>query len=156
MNDLKLTSSGAGSGAAHNAGNTARVAVHTAAPQRDVAPNLDTGVLFVGDAGPGPAPSPQRQDALAPFAGLVGARLGPANPAWRQDGLGLLRNLQKRLITHALTLPEGARRPGLDAVTVLESAVTLRLRIMQMQLDDFNGGPRHSRSPDDIATGDRS
>lgn len=145
MNKVR-TAGGAATGAAgsaaggrhHGAAGAVR-AQGRAAPIHDVAPNLDTGVLFVGDA-PTLQPPPPRLDALAPFTRLVGAQVGPGNPAWGADALALLRSLQKRLIGHALTLPPAARRGCLDAIAVLEPAVGMRLRIMQMQMSELEGG----------------
>lgn len=143
MNKLGVSTTGAGlaPGRRGHAG-TARIAARASAP-RELAPNLDTGVLFVGDGAPPPVGA--RPDPLAPFTRLVGPRIGPANGAWGSDALTLLRSLQRRLVGHALSLPAPARRACLDAVAVLEPAVGMRLRIMQMQMSELEGG---MRSPD--------
>lgn len=145
MNKLRVSTGGASPAQGRRAqAGAARVAARTAAP-RDLPPDLDTGVLFVGDGAAQPAPS-TGPDSLAPFTRLVGVRIGPANGAWGSDALGLLRSLQKRLIEHALGLPAAARRPCLDAVAVLEPAVGMRLRIMQMQLSQLEDGTGRPQS----------
>ena len=134
MNKLGTSSAGARGGRTATTGARAQAAP----PVRDVAPNLDTGVLFIGDAAwPAAPPAPSRGDMRAPFTRLVGARIGPGNPAWGADALDLLRSLQRRLIGHALTLPASERRACLDAVAVIEPAVGMRLRIMQMQMAEL-------------------
>lgn len=137
----KLTVSGASVGAGGNARGRLAAAggARGATPVRDVPPNLDTGVLFVGDGGMPPMPD-ARLYALAPLDETVGPRMGPANPAWGADALALLRSLQKRLIGHALTLAPAERRACLDAIAVLEPAVGMRLRIMQMQMSELEAG----------------
>jgi hypothetical protein len=134
----KLGVSGAGIGANGNARGRpmAAGAARAAAAPVDVPPNLDTGVLFVGDGGAPMSPG-ARHDAFAPLTDMVGPRMGPANPAWGNDALALLRSLQKRLIAHALTRDAGERRRCLDAIAVLEPAVGMRLRIMQMQMSEL-------------------
>lgn len=141
----KLTVSQGGVAAGAGRGQSAASArARGSAPARDIPPNLDTGVLFVGDGlapgahGPGAQPG-AAPDALAPLHSMVGARMGPDNPAWSDDGLALLRSLQKRLIGHALELAPQERRACLDAIAVLEPAVGMRLRIMQMQMSELEG-----------------
>lgn len=106
----------------------------------DVAPNPDIGVLALADASPGGARPWQRDDALAPLTSLLGARVAAANPVWGPHALALLRSLQKKLIGHALTLDGAARRPLLDAVAVVEQAVTMRVRMLQMQFSELEPG----------------
>jgi len=142
MNKVGVNSSGVARQGDARARAATAGGVRGAAPVRDVPPNLDTGVLFVGDApmlAALTAPA-ARVDALASLTRMVGPRIGPANPAWGADALALLRSLQKRLIGHALTLPASERRGCLDAIAVLEPAVGMRLRIMQMQMAELEGG----------------
>ncbi|MES2743019.1 MAG: hypothetical protein V4754_19010 [Pseudomonadota bacterium] len=123
---------GAGAGPAD-----ARAARSPAArPPAELRP-VDTGVLELSDALSGDFEQQgAEQDAIAPFTDVLGARLGAANPVWGANAVGLLRNLQKKLVAHSLTLEHAERRPCLDAIEVLEVAVGLRLRLRQMELSE--------------------
>lgn len=65
---------------------------------------------------------------------LLGPTLTSDNPVWRGDPVPSLRGLQRLLVAHSLTLPEGAARaPLMDALRQVELAVRMRLRWLQMK-----------------------
>lgn len=66
----------------------------------------------------------------------LGPLLTVANPVWGSEALVRMRSLQKRLIAHSLAL-EGDDRPNLmAAISTVEDAVQMRLRLEQMQMAD--------------------
>jgi len=67
----------------------------------------------------------------------LGARLTTDNPLWSGNPVPHLRALQKSLIAHSLTLQQAQRRPCLDALTVVERAILLRLRWQQMRRSEL-------------------
>lgn len=73
---------------------------------------------------------------IAPLTRFLGPLLTVANPAWSGDPIPGMRALQKRLVEHSLTIPEGERSPCMDAISVVEKAVQLRLRYQQMHMSD--------------------
>ena len=82
-------------------------------------------------------PQPELPDPkIALLNRVLGTRLTTDNPLWSGDPVPPLRALQKALIAHSLTLPQPERRPCLDALTVIERAVLLRLRWQQMRRSD--------------------
>lgn len=76
---------------------------------------------------------------LAPLTRYIGAALTVANPAWARNPLPALRALQKKIIEHSLTLDTGERADSMAAINVVESAVQLRLRFQQMDMQDWDG-----------------
>jgi len=77
----------------------------------------------------------------------LGARLTTDNPIWSGNPVPHLRALQKSLIAHSLTLPQAQRRPCLDALTVVERAILLRLRWQQMRRSDMEAVPGEAPAP---------
>jgi hypothetical protein len=73
---------------------------------------------------------------LAPLNQFLGASLTSANPVWSGDPVPKLRGLQKVLVEHSLTLEQSDRSDCMAAITVVESAVRMRLRFQQMHMDE--------------------
>jgi hypothetical protein len=77
---------------------------------------------------------------------MLNRMLGPAltveNPVWSGDPIPRMRALQKALVEHSLSLPEGDRSDCLDAITLVEKAVQLRLRWLQMRRSDAELDPK--------------
>lgn len=71
-----------------------------------------------------------------PLTKILGSRLTWGNPVWSGDPIPRLRALQKKLVEHSLMLEEGDRRDCLDAISLVEVAVQLRLRWLQMRRSD--------------------
>jgi len=80
-----------------------------------------------------PAPEVPRDPTLVMLAAMLGASLSTDNLAWRGNPVPVMRGLQKRLVEHSLTLPEGEREPAMRAIRAVESTVRWRLRWMQMK-----------------------
>lgn len=76
--------------------------------------------------------------AIEPLTKFLGSALTFANPAWSGDPVPRMRGLQKTLVEHALTLKEGARGDCLNAITVVERAVQLRLRFQQLRMTELD------------------
>lgn len=74
---------------------------------------------------------------MGPITQHLGQLLTVANPAWSGDPLPRMRALQKKLIEHSLNLSQEERGPCLQAISVVEQAVQMRLRLQQMRIDDF-------------------
>lgn len=74
--------------------------------------------------------------AFAPLTRFLGPLLTVANPAWIGDPVPRMRALQKKLVEHSLTLAQEDRTDCLDAITVVEKAVHLRLRFQQMRMTE--------------------
>lgn len=93
---------------------------------------------------------PQR-DASRPMVAPLTRHLGPqltvANPVWIGDPIPRLRGLQKLLIEHSLATPEADRPEFMDAISVVERAVQLRLRLQQMHMNELepDGKPDDSK-----------
>lgn len=79
-----------------------------------------------------------RQSAMGPITQQLGPSLTFANPVWSGDPVPGMRSLQKKLIEHSLALPPEERSTCLQAISVVEGAVRLRLRLQQMSMDDLN------------------
>ncbi|HEY8608136.1 MAG TPA: hypothetical protein VIM12_13560 [Noviherbaspirillum sp.] len=62
---------------------------------------------------------------------VLGPRLTFDNPVWRESAVARLRALQKRLVEFALD--RQARSDCMKAIVLVEEAVRLRLRWLQMQ-----------------------
>lgn len=73
---------------------------------------------------------------LAPLTRFLGPSLTVANPVWSGDPVPRLRALQKKLVEHSLTLAECDRSDFMAAITVVETAVRLRLRYQQMRMNE--------------------
>lgn len=85
---------------------------------------------------------------------VVGLRLTVDNPVWTGDPIPGLRALQKKLVECSLTLEGNDRSECTTAISLVEKAVQLRLRWLQMQRSEaeraFDGKqgkpeePRHA------------
>lgn len=64
---------------------------------------------------------------------VLGLRLTVDNPVWVGDSIPGLRALQKKLVEHSLTLEGDARSHCMTSISLVEKAVRLRLRWLQMQ-----------------------
>ncbi|AIY39665.1 hypothetical protein LT85_0505 [Collimonas arenae] len=76
--------------------------------------------------------------ALAPLIDFLGPLLTIASPAWSGDPVPRMRDLQKILVAHSLTLDRAERDPCLAAISVVEQAVTLRLRLQQLRMSELD------------------
>jgi hypothetical protein len=74
--------------------------------------------------------------AIGPVSRFLGPLLTAASPVWSTHAMTRLRSLQKRLIAQSLALPEDDRLDCLEAVSMIEQAVVLRLRLEQMAMMD--------------------
>jgi len=83
-----------------------------------------------------PSPAFTPDPALQLLGRLMGARLCTDNLAWRGNPVAVMRSLQKRLVEHALNLPEDRREPAMRAIRTVELAVAWRLRWLQMKRSD--------------------
>jgi hypothetical protein len=73
---------------------------------------------------------------------MLGPKLTADNPVWSGDPVPRLRGLQKKLIEHSLALPEDDRSECMDAISLVEKAVQLRLRWLQMRRSDAEIDPK--------------
>lgn len=64
---------------------------------------------------------------------VLGKRLTVDNPVWSGDPTARLRALQKKLLERSLLMEGGGRMECLSAISLVERAVQLRLRWLQMQ-----------------------
>ncbi|MBP0597321.1 hypothetical protein J8I26_04345 [Herbaspirillum sp. LeCh32-8] len=72
---------------------------------------------------------------------FLGAKLTSDNPVWRGDPVASMRGLQRLLVEHSLSLPEGAaRQPLMEALRQVEAAVRMRLRWLQMKHSEAQSG----------------
>ncbi|QGZ42129.1 hypothetical protein IP92_05475 [Pseudoduganella flava] len=91
-------------------------------------------------------PQPEQPDPKIELLNrALGAHRTIANPLWSGDPVPRLRGLQKALIAHALTLQQERRRTCLDALTVIEQAIRLRLRWQQMRRSEVDTPPGAAR-----------
>lgn len=67
---------------------------------------------------------------------VLGLRLTVDNPVWAGDPIPGLRALQKRLVERSLTLEGDDRSECMTSISLVERAVRLRLRWLQMQRTD--------------------
>lgn len=79
---------------------------------------------------------PRVPAALNAFLGL---RLTADNPVWTGDPVPGLRALQKKLVECSLTLDGEERSDCMRSISLVERAVQLRLRWLQMQRSDAEG-----------------
>jgi hypothetical protein len=79
----------------------------------------------------GAAPGPHE-----PLTRFLGPLLTVANPAWSGDPVPRLRALQKMLVERSLALDKDDRRECMAALSVVETAVQLRLRFQQMRMTE--------------------
>lgn len=102
-----------------------------------------------------PAPLTAIPNAITPLTRFLGPLLTVANPAWSGDPVSRMRALQKKLVEHSLILDEGDRSECLAAITVVETAVQLRLRLQQMRMtlaemvakpEDMEGKPEETEA----------
>jgi hypothetical protein len=89
---------------------------------------------------PPPTATPGPHESLTRFLGPL---LTAANPAWSGDPVPRLRGLQKKLVEHSLVLDQDDRAECMAALSVVESAVQLRLRYQQMRMSEAE----HELSP---------
>jgi len=80
------------------------------------------------------SPSELPDFVITPVSRFLGPLLTVASPVWSSHAMARLRALQKKLIEHSLTLPQDDRLDCLGAVTMIEDAVLLRLRLEQMRM----------------------
>lgn len=76
---------------------------------------------------------------LAPLTRFLGPELTVANPAWGEHSVSRMRALQKKLVEFSLTLEESDRAECMAAISQVESAVQLRLRLEQMRMLELEG-----------------
>lgn len=67
---------------------------------------------------------------------VLGLRLTVDNPVWAGDPIRGLRALQRRLVEYSLTLEAEERAECMMSISLVERAVQLRLRWLQMQRSD--------------------
>jgi hypothetical protein len=79
-----------------------------------------------------------RQSAMEPITQHLGNALTIANPVWTGNPVPDMRALQKKLIEYSLAVSPEERGPCLQAITVVEGAVRMRLRLQQMRMDDLS------------------
>lgn len=99
-----------------------------------------------------------KSELVGPVAALtrfLGPMLTAANPLWSGDPLPRLRSLQKSLLSHSMGLPQASRTPVMDAISVVESAVQLRLRWQQMRSSEAELalGSRAAPEPEPLPAG---
>lgn len=93
-------------------------------------------------------PPPEPADPkIALLNRALGPRLTTDNPLWSGNPVPSLRALQKSLIAHSLTLPQAQRRACLDALTVVERAILLRLRWQQMRRSELESALAEAPAP---------
>lgn len=73
---------------------------------------------------------------FAPLNQFLGTALTSANPVWGADPVPRMRGLQKVLVEHSLTLEQSDRSECMAAISVVETAVKMRLRFQQMRMDE--------------------
>lgn len=78
-------------------------------------------------------PSTELPNAVAPLTEILGARLTVDNPAWSGDPVPGMRMLQKTLVEASLRMSEEVRPDLLNAISLVEKAVQMRLRWQQMR-----------------------
>ena len=79
-----------------------------------------------------------------PFQSLneyLGPLMTIANPAWGSEALAGMRALQRRLIAHSLTREDDERPSLMAAISAVEDAVQMRLRLEQMQMAEEDLAP---------------
>jgi hypothetical protein len=66
----------------------------------------------------------------------LGPRLTVDNPVWSGDPIPLLRALQKKLVEYSLSIESEQRAECMLSISLVERAVQLRLRWLQMRRSD--------------------
>jgi len=99
-----------------------------------------------------PAPAVASDPTLQLLGRLLGASLSTDSLAWRGNPVAAMRGLQKRLVEHALSLPEDARGPAMRAIRTVELAVGWRLRWLQMKRSDAESQFLPPQQDDDATT----
>ena len=94
---------------------------------------FDLGADYLHDQ-----PPESKQSPIEPITEQLGHTLTFANPVWSGDPIPGLRSLQKKLIELALSLNSESREPCLQAISVVENAVRMRLRLQQMRMDELS------------------
>lgn len=84
---------------------------------------------------------------IAPLSRFLGPTLTSANPVWHGDPVPRMRGLQKVLVEHSLTLEQSDRAECMAAISVVETAVRMRLRFQQMRMNeaDMENKPQGER-----------
>jgi hypothetical protein len=67
---------------------------------------------------------------------MLGPKVTIDNPIWSGDPVPKFRSLQKMLVERSLALPDDDRSECLEAISLVERAVQLRLRWLQMRRSD--------------------
>jgi hypothetical protein len=83
-----------------------------------------------------PPPASATPGPHEPLTRFLGPLLTVANPAWSGDPVPRLRALQKMLVECSLALDKDDRRECMAALSVVETAVQLRLRFQQMRMTE--------------------
>lgn len=81
-------------------------------------------------------PSASPESPIAVLTKFFGPVLTVANPAWGGEPIPRMRALQKKIIEYSLTQDEGDRKECMEAISLVERAVQLRLRYQQMHMSD--------------------
>lgn len=84
---------------------------------------------------------------------VLGLRLTVDNPVWVGDPIPGLRALQKKLVERSLTLEGEERSQCMTSISLVEKAVQMRLRWLQMQRSEeeraFTGNKEEPRNEDE-------
>jgi hypothetical protein len=83
-----------------------------------------------------PPPATATPGPHEPLTRFLGPLLTVANPAWSGNPVPRLRALQKKLVERSLALDQDDRRECMAALSVVETAVQLRLRFQQMRMTE--------------------
>lgn len=84
---------------------------------------------------------------LEPLTTFLGESLTSANSAWTGNPVPRMRALQKVLVGHGIGLPDGERDSALQAITVIEKSIQLRLRLQQLRMIDHEIAQAPSSAP---------
>jgi hypothetical protein len=90
---------------------------------------------FVNDASQAD-PVGSKIDTLAPLTSYLGSACTSGNPAWLANPVPGMRALQKKLVEHSLMSENEDRMEYMDAISVVETAIQLRLRFNQMRMNE--------------------
>ncbi|MGZ3241546.1 MAG: hypothetical protein ACXWIN_05370 [Burkholderiaceae bacterium] len=95
-----------------------------------------------------PSQADQPHNTVAPLTRFLGPLLTVGNPAWVGDPIPRMRALQKTFVEHSLTLPEADRGDLMGAISMVEKAVLMRLRLQQMRMTDaeLENNPKGGKS----------
>ncbi|MGH8807030.1 MAG: hypothetical protein ACREX0_04025 [Noviherbaspirillum sp.] len=84
---------------------------------------------------------------IAPLTKFLGPELTVSNPVWGEHSVPRMRALQKKLVEFSLTLEESDRAECMAAISQVESAVQLRLRLEQMRMIELEESLISSADP---------